>query len=75
MFFSKNAKLVKNFYKSVFLWLGKCEKVFGLKSTNEYGTQRMYNFLFERYLPYWFEKYSKVGFSPWIYYDLTNNEI
>ncbi len=75
MFFSKNAKLVKNFYKSAFLWLEKCEKVFGLKSTNEYGTQRMYNFLFERYLPYWFEKYSKVGFSPWIYYDLTKNKI
>ena len=71
MFMSKSAKLAKDFYESVFPWLNNCEKVFGLEKTNNYGTQRMYNFLFERYMPYWFEKYSKVSFSPWLYCDLT----
>ena len=71
MFISKNSKLIKNFYESVFPWLQECEKSFGLKDTNNYGTQRIYNFLFERYLPFWIEKYSKVDFCSWIYCDLT----
>ena len=71
MFMTKSTKLTKDFYESVFPWLHDCEKVFGLEKTKDYGTQRMYNFLFERYMPYWFEKYSKVSFSSWLYYDFT----
>jgi len=71
MFITKNTELAKDFYENVFSWLHDCEKVFGLEKTNNYGTQRMYNFLFERYMPYWFEKYSKVSFSSWLYCDLT----
>ena len=73
MFISKSSQLVNDFYENVFAWLYECEKIFGLKRTNDYGTQRMYNFLFERYMPYWFEKHSNVSFCPWLYCDLTKN--
>ena len=71
MYMSNNPELVEEFYKSLFIWLKKCESVFGFKNTNEYGTQRIYTFLTERYLPFWFEKYSKVKYLPWLFYDLS----
>ena len=71
MYISNNKEKVEKFYLNLFTWLENCEKVFGLKKTNDYGTQRIYTFLTERYLPFWFEKYCRVGYSPWIFYDLS----
>ena len=39
-FWSKELKLTKDFYESVFPWLHNCEKVFGLEKKNNYGTQK-----------------------------------
>ena len=71
MYISNNKELVANFYLNLFTWLENCEKVFGLKKTNDYGTQRIYTFLTERYLPFWFEKYCRVGYCPWLFFDLS----
>ena len=56
---------------SLFEWLSNCESIFGFSKTKDYGTRRIYTFLTERYLPYWFEKYAKVGYAPWLFLDNT----
>ena len=70
MFYSNNPSLINKFYTDLFDWLFKCEKVFGL-DLQGYDTQRIYSFLTERYMPFWFNKYSKVKYWPWIYCDIT----
>ena len=70
IFISKNKKLMERFYSDLFSWLSECEKIFGFNS-NSYDTKRIYSFLTERYMPFWFEKYSKVLTWPWVYFDIT----
>ena len=71
MYLSNNVKIIDQFYSSLFGWLEKCEQIFGLKETNVYGLRRMYTFLAERYTSFWFEKYSKVKYAPWLFRDFT----
>lgn len=71
MYLSNNPVLVCRFYKSLFEWLSNCESIFGFSKTKNYGTQRIYTFLTERYLPYWFEKYARVDYAPWVFIDST----
>ena len=47
----------------------KCEKIFGF-NLEGYGKVRMYTFLAERFLPFWFKKYSNYLEWPVIYYDI-----
>ena len=70
IFISKNKKLMNKFYNDLFSWLSECEKIFGFNS-NSYDTKRIYSFLTERYMPFWFEKYSKVLTWPWVYFDIS----
>ncbi len=70
IFLSKNKKLMNDFYKNLFSWLTNCEKVFGFDG-NKYGTKRIYSFLTERYMPFWFSKYSKVLAWPWVFFDIS----
>ena len=70
IFISKNKKLMNEFYSDLFSWLFECEKIFGFDS-NSYDTKRIYSFLTERYMPFWFEKYSKVLTWPWVYFDIS----
>ncbi len=55
MFICKT-NILKNYYEIVFPWLEKCEEIFGFKKLNNYGTKRIYGFLAERFLSYWFTK-------------------
>ena len=71
MYLSKNVELIDLFYSNLFNWLKDCEKIFGFENTNIYGLRRMYTFLAERYASFWFEKYSKVKYSSWIFRDFT----
>ena len=71
IFMSNNTKLINNFYSDLFDWLFKCEDVFGF-DLKGYDTQRIYSFLTERYMPFWFNKYAKVKYWPWIYCDISN---
>ena len=68
MFICRSKKIIDNYFSSVFPWLQKCEKIFGF-NLEGYGKIRMYGFLGERYLPFWFKKYTNYLEWPVIYYD------
>ena len=61
--------IINNWFNSLFPWLERCEKVFGFENLSGYDTQRLYAFLAERYLSFWFEKYTKNLEWPWILYE------
>ena len=70
MFVCRSKKIMDSYFVSVFSWLEKCEKIFGF-DLEGYGKTRMYGFLAERYLSYWFNKYTKPLLWPVIFYDIT----
>jgi hypothetical protein len=55
MFICKT-EILKNYYDIVFPWLKKCEAVFGFNNLGRYGQKRIYGFLAERFLSFWFSK-------------------
>jgi len=69
MFIAK-VYIAEKWFSSLFSWLFKCEKVFGLESLHGYDTQRLYAYLAERYLSFWFKKYSK--YIEWPYITFSN---
>ncbi len=71
LFCCRSPKLLGNWYETVFNWLFKCEKIFGFKDLKNYETGRMYAYLAERYLPFWFKKYSKTRSWPIYFHDNT----
>ena len=72
MFITKSKEIMQRYYEDVFGWLEKCEHIFGF-NLEGYGKTRIYGFLAERFLPYWFNKYSRVLEWPIIFYDLKKN--
>jgi len=68
MFICRSKKIIKEYYKSVFPWLQRCENIFGF-NLNAWHEIRIYAFLAERYLSYWFNKYTKVKEWPIFFYD------
>ena len=56
----------------MFPWLHRCEKIFGFTDLNDYGMKRIYGFLAERYLSYWFKKNTKVKELPILFKDLSD---
>ncbi len=71
MFISKK-KILNNFFKDQFEWLFKCEKIFGFENLKGYDQTRLYAFLAERYMPFWFRKYTCYNEWPWIFYENKN---
>ena len=71
MFICKSKKIINEYYKTIFEWLNDCEKIFGF-DLDGYGKARVYAFLAERFLPYWFNKYVKTLEWPIIFNDLTS---
>jgi len=65
-------KFLKKYYETIFPWLKRCEKVFGHKNLEGYGMQRIYGFLAERYLSYWFQKHTNVIEYPIVFKDLSD---
>ena len=70
MFISKK-KIMELWFKDLFEWLFNCENLFGLEKLKGYDQQRIYAYLSERYLPFWFKKYSKPISWPWSFFDNT----
>jgi hypothetical protein len=64
--------ILENYYSTVFPWLEKCEKLFGFDNLNGYGLKRIYGFLAERFLSYWFNKNFKVKELPILFKDLSD---
>ena len=71
MFICKSKKIINSYYETLFEWLSNCEKVFGF-DLHGYGKIRVYAFLAERFLPYWFNKYTKSMEWPIIFHDLNS---
>jgi len=70
MFICKSKDIMKDYYKTLFEWLEKCEKIFGF-DLKGYGKIRIYAFLAERFMPYWFKKNAKVKEWPILFQDLN----
>ena len=68
MFIAKKDILDKWFGK-LFPWLEKCEEKFGFNNLKGYDTKRLYAYLAERYLSFWFKKYTAYKEQPWIFID------
>ena len=74
MFITNNKKIIDSFYSTIFPWLERCEKVFGFHK-GSYGNTRIYAFLMERFISYWFNKYSRVRVWPIIFYNINKENI
>jgi len=64
-------RILNLWFKSLFKWLRDCEDVFGLESLKGYDQQRLYAYLAERYLSYWFKHHTKSLEWPWVFYDAS----
>lgn len=74
LFFCKSKKIMNEYFNSVFEWLLKCEKLFGF-NLEGYEKKRIYAFLAERYISYWFQKNSKFISWPIFFYDTNKNKV
>jgi hypothetical protein len=69
LFICKNTSLLNSYYTKIFNWLFRCEEIFKNFNLDTYGKKRIYGFLAERYLPFWFKENSKTLNWPYIYFD------
>ena len=73
MLICKSKKILNDYYKNLFPWLEKCENLFKFDDLKGYGKIRIYAFLAERFMSYWFQKNTQFKTMPIIFYDLKNN--
>ena len=73
MFMCKSKNKLKNYYNVLFPWLERCEKLFDPNSLQGYGRIRIYAFLAERFMSYWFQKNTKYTTMPIFFYDLKKD--
>ena len=71
MFITKSSKLMDLYFSDIFSWLERCEKIFGFNLVG-YNKIRIYTFLAERYLSYWFKKHTKYTVLPIIFKDISD---
>ena len=71
MMICKSFEILNEYYNNIFPWLKKCENEFGF-NLEGYGLKRIYGFLAERYLSYWFQRYTKFKTLPIIFQDISN---
>ena len=66
-------KILKEWFESLFKWLSSCEKIFGFDELHGYDKGRLYAYLSERYLSFWFSSYYKTKQVPWKFFDTVKN--
>ena len=66
MFITKS-EIANEWFKDLFEWLFRCEEIFGFENLKGYDTMRIYAYLAERYLSFWFQKHTKFKNSPWVF--------
>ena len=71
MFICKSKKILLSYYNEVFPWLENCEKLFGFNNLKGYGLTRIYGFLAERFMSYWFKKNAKYKELPILFHDIS----
>lgn len=74
LFFCRSKKLLNEYYNCTFTWLEKCEEIFGF-NLHGYGKKRIYAFLVERFVSYWFQKNSHYIEWPIFFFDTNINRI
>ena len=67
--FLSKPSIADRWFSDLFSWLDNCEKVFGFKNLKGYDTKRLYAYLAERYLSFWFKKYTNSTDWPLIFVD------
>jgi len=73
MVICKSKNKLQKYYEDVFPWLEKCEKIFGFENLKGYGKTRIYGFLAERFMSYWFQKNTKYTTMPILFYDIRKD--
>tara|TARA_B100001559_G_scaffold319351_1_gene328523 strand:+ start:1782 stop:2609 length:828 start_codon:yes stop_codon:yes gene_type:complete len=73
MFICKSKKILKSYYDEIFPWLENCERLFGFKDLKGYGLTRIYGFLAERFMSYWFKKNTKYKELPILFHDISSH--
>tara|TARA_A100001234_G_C12626852_1_gene386476 strand:- start:115 stop:930 length:816 start_codon:yes stop_codon:yes gene_type:complete len=73
LFICRSKILMNKYYQTIFEWFNNCEKIFGFNLTG-YGKMRIYGFLAERFLPFWFNKYAKCLEWPIVFNDLRDEK-
>ena len=68
MFIAK-PEIANLWFSALFPWLSRCEKIFGFDNLKGYDTQRLYAYLAERYLSFWFKKHTNYLDCPWVFHD------
>ena len=68
MFISKST-ILNLWFTDLFEWLFNCEKVLGFENLKGYDTGRLYAYLAERFLPFWFRKNTKCIEWPWTFFE------
>mgnify|MGYP001235904230 CR=1 FL=1 len=68
MFITK-PEIMDKWFSQLFSWLKRCEEEYRFKKLTGYDTTRLYAYLAERYLSFWFKKYTKYLENPWIFLD------
>ncbi|MAE42423.1 hypothetical protein CMO93_01515, partial [Candidatus Woesearchaeota archaeon] len=71
MFIAKSF-IADKWFQDLFTWLFRCEEIFSFENLKGYDTQRLYAYLAERYLSFWFKKYTKFTTWPWAFIDFKN---
>ena len=67
--FISGAKILNQWFTKLFAWLERCEEVFSRERLQGYDTTRLYAYLAERYLSFWFKKNTKYFENPWVFID------
>ena len=73
MFICKSKNILEDYYNIVFPWLERCHKLFGFENLKGFGKIRIYTFLAERFLSYWFKKNYKFKTMPIVFYDIRKD--
>jgi len=69
MFICKNNKILNHFYSELFPWLFSCEEKFKNSNLKGYDKKRIYGFLAERYMPFWFKTNYKTTTCPITFFE------
>ena len=75
MFICKSKKIMQKYYSTLFPWLERCENEFGFSNLSGYGQTRIYGFLAERFMSYWFQKNTNYKTMPILFYDIGNGKV
>ena len=78
LFICRSKKLMDSYFQSVFKWLEKCEQIEDINKmalSNDYASRRIYAFLAERYLSYWFQKYGRALEWPIFFFDTNKFKV